>query len=134
MAACGKKLSKQSFAILDRIAEVDHVLQASPALREKVREIYPEVCFYFLNDRRPMLHAKRLAAGATERDALLATVFGSAFADVRSQVPKRLATDDDIRDALVAAWTAGRIADGRAESISSKSAVDVTGLPMEMRA
>ena len=134
VAACGKKMSKQSFAILDRIAEVDRMLQASPALREKVREIHPEVCFYFLNGRRPMLHAKRSAAGAAERDALLATVFGSAFADVRSQIPKRLATDDDIRDALVATWTAGRIVDGLAESISFESAVDVTGLPMEMRA
>jgi predicted RNase H-like nuclease len=81
-----------------------------------------------------MLHAKRSVAGAAERDALLANVFGDIFAELRTQIPKRLAADDDIRDALVAAWSAGRIADGRAESITAEGALDPTGLKMEMRA
>src|SRR5437867_2775376 len=39
LAACGKKLTKQSFSILDRIAEIDQLLQTTPTLRERIREI-----------------------------------------------------------------------------------------------
>jgi len=134
VAACGKKITKQSFSILDRIAEIDRLLQVTPSLRKKVREIHPEVCFCFLNCMRPMKHPKRTELGAAERESLLATVFGHAFQDLRSQLPKRMAADDDIRDALIATWTARRIADGRAESISPERSVDVTGLSMDMRA
>jgi predicted RNase H-like nuclease len=132
VAVCGKKMTRQSFGILDRIAEIDRALQSSPMLCEKVREIHPEVCFYFLNEKRPMENSKRTELGAAERDKVLERVFGNAFARIRAEIPKRLAADDDIRDALAAAWTAGRIADGVAECISGVSARDLTGLTMEM--
>jgi predicted RNase H-like nuclease len=134
LAASGKKITRQSFAILDRIKEVDCALQNSRLLREKVREIHPEVCFYFLNGRRPMQYPKRTVGGAAERETLVENVFGTAFTDIRAQIHRRLATDDDIRDALVAAWTAGRIADGVAESVSGECTVDRTGLVMDMSA
>lgn len=40
--------------------------------------------------------------------------------------------DDDIRDALVALWTAGRIVEGRAVAFPEFPPQDATGLRMEM--
>lgn len=58
-AACGKRLSKQAFAILPKISEVDKGLRADPELTKRVREVHPEVCFYFLNNKQPMAHPKK---------------------------------------------------------------------------
>lgn len=59
-------MSRQAFAILDRIADVNAELQARPAWRGRLREIHPELCFYFFNGERPMAHAKRTTDGGRE--------------------------------------------------------------------
>jgi predicted RNase H-like nuclease len=41
----GRGLSKQTFAILPKIKEVDALLQTHLKLRDVVREVHPEVCF-----------------------------------------------------------------------------------------
>jgi predicted RNase H-like nuclease len=41
----GKAVTKQTFAILQKIREVDALLQTRPELREVVREVHPEVAF-----------------------------------------------------------------------------------------
>ena len=69
--ACGKKLSKQTFAILPKIREVDIALRGSRQLQAGVREVHPEVCFYFLNSAQPMLYPKKSVEGALERLKLL---------------------------------------------------------------
>lgn len=44
-SCCGKAISKQTYAIVDKIREVDKLMQARPDLRRVVREVHPEVCF-----------------------------------------------------------------------------------------
>ena len=49
IAEMGKSLSAQAHAICTKIAEVDQLLLMSPALRHRVREVHPEVCFWAIN-------------------------------------------------------------------------------------
>lgn len=131
-AACGSRLSKQGYAILPKIREVDELLRRSPALIGRIREVHPEVSFYFLNGGRPMLHGKKCAAGRTERVELLQNHFGSAFERLRDVLPRSVVAADDIADALVALWSAERVAATKHETLRGPTAHDRFGLPMEM--
>jgi predicted RNase H-like nuclease len=132
--ACGKALSKQAFAILPKIREVDHTLRSMPWLQSRVYEVHPEVCFRLLN-AAPLDAPKKSADGFALRLALVETVFPHAFTLVRREVSRRIATDDDVADALVALWTAHRISRGTAVTFPESDApVDSLGLPMRMLA
>ncbi len=61
--AQGKGLSKQAWAIVPKIREVDEALRVDERLRDKVKEVHPELCFTVMNDGTPMAHAKRTDAG-----------------------------------------------------------------------
>lgn len=130
--ACGKRLSKQAYAILPKIAEIDAALQGSIELRERVFEVHPEVCFTVWNDGKPMLHPKASGFGFAERLRLAESVFGDAAERARSQFPRTDVSDDDILDALAALWTARRIAGNCAVRLSESDHRDATGLPMTM--
>jgi predicted RNase H-like nuclease len=130
--ACGKAVSQQTYAILEKIRNVDLLLRESPSLLASVREIHPEVCFYFWNDRKPMRYSKKSGFGFQERYRLVEKVFGTAVVEIRDVIPSRDASDDDILDAFAALWTAQRIYDGTAERISSVHECDEFGLPMQM--
>ena len=131
-AACGRRLSKQTYAILGRIREVDAALRAAPALRERVREAHPELCFAEWNGGRPMAHAKRTAAGLAERRRLVDAAFDGGFDAVRGRFPRALVADDDILDAFATLWTAGRVAAGVAHTVPAVPPRDAAGLPMQM--
>ena len=73
-AVHGKRLSKQTFAILPKIREVDIALRCRPRDAERVREVHPEVSFSVLNNDEPMVHPKRTGLGFTERLTLSAPV------------------------------------------------------------
>jgi len=132
--ACGKRLSKQAFAILPRIRAVDAILRETAEVRNSVYEVHPEVCFYFWNGGRPMEHPKRSGAGFMERYSLVDGVFPGAFESIRSAIPRRDAADDDILDALAALWTAQRIASGTAARLPAALEFDRFGLTMRMLA
>jgi len=44
--ACGKQLSKQTYALLPRIRDLGCLLREKPDLLNTVYEVHPEVCFY----------------------------------------------------------------------------------------
>jgi predicted RNase H-like nuclease len=131
-AACGKRLSKQAFAILPKISEVDKGLRADLSLAERVREVHPEVCFYFLNNQQPMAHPKKSGQGYSDRYRLLESHFGTAIADLRGQVPRKDAADDDLLDALVALWSAQRVRASSHACLPPDPPRDRFGLRMEM--
>lgn len=58
----GKKISRQTFAIRNKIRDADELLlsdtEASDKARRIVREVHPELCFWALNDHRPMQRSK----------------------------------------------------------------------------
>lgn len=132
LAAQGRKLSKQSFFLLPKIRELDGVLRADPQLVTGVVEAHPEVCFARWNGDRPMLHAKKTAAGRAERLALVESRFPGAASRLRSLFLKREVADDDILDALATLHTASRLADGSAVAFGDADARDSAGLPMQI--
>ena len=134
-AASGKKLSKQTYAILPKIREVDGALRADHASRERVFEVHPEVSFAVINGDKPMAYSKKRSAGKEERRLLLPPLYQAAFADFRPQWLHRDVATDDILDALAALWSAVRVGAGSARSFPPPpTARDAVGLPMRILA
>lgn len=134
-ADCGKAISQQAFQILDRIRDVDEAMRESAALRARVVEVHPEVCFYFMNGAVPLEDAKRSEGGKAMRKRLIAEAFGEGvFETIRTRYHSRQVADDDILDALAALWTARRVEQGQAETIPSSPPADRFRLPMQMKA
>jgi predicted RNase H-like nuclease len=128
----GKGISKQTFALIPKIAEVDSVL--TPELQTQVVEVHPEVCFWALAGGQPMAHRKANSEGYEERRrALCAALEGVAipdFKEAKNLAP--LAEAHDVLDAIAAAWTAWRLAQGKAGRLPSNPPTDPKGLRQEM--
>jgi len=128
----GKGISKQAFALCHKIAEVDRLM--SPELQARVVEIHPELCFWAMAGRRPMGHHKAKAEGFEERRGLLLRAYEGVripnLAEAASLVPP--AKSDDVLDAMAAAWTAARFAQGLAGRLPPNPPTDSRGLRMEM--
>ncbi len=107
-AATGRGLSQQAYALRHKVLEVDAWL---PDARVPVIEVHPELSFATAAGR-PLEHPKKTWAGLQERLSILASH--------GIQVPAELgaagatAAVDDVLDAAVACWTAGRHARGEA--------------------
>ncbi|MEO3689837.1 DUF429 domain-containing protein [Roseateles paludis] len=125
-----RKISKQSFAILPKISEVDACLRAAPGLAARVWEVHPEVSFAMLAGGSAMRRSKHSGFGFVERLRWLEAVLPGAAESVREQVAEKSASDDDVLDAVVAFWTALRIQEGRAVAIGSARERDAHGLRM----
>ncbi len=132
--ASGKGLTRQTFAILPKIGEVDSLLRRSEKARRIVREVHPEICFWALAGGSPMGHSKKKGAGFDERLALLKGFHPSVcgdFVQIRAEFRCWDLADDDILDAMAAAITAS--ADpGALQTLPKHRTTDSGGLPMEM--
>jgi predicted RNase H-like nuclease len=92
------------------------------------------VCFWAMAGKRPMRHHKVTHEGFEERRALL----HGAYEGV--QIPNLYeaaslvhpAKSDDVFDAMAAAWTASRFAQGLAGWFPADPPADARGLRMEM--
>ena len=130
-----KKLSKQTHAIIPKIYEVDKLLRASADLSERVYEVHPEVSFYYWNGKKPMQYSKRCGFGFLERYNLVEKEFPGAALKIRKEHKRSDVADDDILDAIAAAWTARRIHSNKNERIpAGDPETDDEGLPMQMLA
>ncbi len=119
----------QAFAIVGKVRQVD--LLMTPALQARVVEVHPELCFRQLNGGAPVLESKRTDAGFDLRHNLLEPVLPN-FDDLLASRQPSKAASDDVLDALVAVWTARRVAEDRAEWIPEDPPLDPKGLRMEM--
>jgi len=70
VAADGRKLSRQAWAILPKIREVDAFVRSDPTRNRWVREVHPEVCFFAWNGFVAMANRKKTLAGRIERESL----------------------------------------------------------------
>jgi len=119
----------QAFAILPKIREWDELLRSDPEARKRVREIHPEVSFAALSGGKGLVESKRTREGGARRRTLLAGVFGDEAVDsLLSRVPRQWAATDDALDALVALWSAERIARGEARTLPDPVVLDSCGL------
>jgi predicted RNase H-like nuclease len=128
----GRGLSRQSWAIVPKIREVDEILRDQPAWRGRVREVHPEVCFWAFAAGRSMMHNKKTEQGYEERIELLAARFPPA----RTLVDEVLTSEgsgvarDDAVDALAAALTG---VDGEdLQTVPDNPSRDRLGLVMAM--
>jgi predicted RNase H-like nuclease len=150
-----KGISQQAFGIFPKVKEVDGEMR--PELQRRVIEVHPEVSFQALARRKLKYgkkYSKKAPEGFEERRKLLLTVFGED--SVRSvdeikailhrflqqaqhealagnkKPPKRSGSPDDYLDAVVAAWTAHRWAEGKASRMPAETETDERGLRMEI--
>ena len=106
----GKGLSRQSFALLEKIRQVAEIAATDP----RVFEAHPEVSFAALAGGQA-LPSKKTWDGLMQRRALLSAA-GLAIPDLVDEASRRGAADD-IVDAVACAWTAARLARGEARSL-----------------
>jgi len=117
-------LSAQTFALVERIRDVDEVLRAAgPGVHDLVVECHPEVSLRALTGR--VLPRKKSAPGALQRLRALEAALGP----VPDEAPISAALDDAL-DALACAWTARRWLRGDAEVLGGGA--DATGTPMRI--
>ena len=124
----GVGLSKQSWNLIAKIAEIDRHIQ--PRDQVRLREAHPELIFHNLNDWQA-LPPKKTPEGARTRQALLAR-HGLALAPDALPCPRRLAGRDDLFDAAACALAAERALAGRARRLPPDPARDRRGLVMEI--
>ena len=89
------------------IGAVDETI-ATLDVKKTIREIHPEICFWALNNQRPMTYGKKTYEGVAERLAVL-QAFEPRTREILAAVQKEYRAKvaaDDILDALAAAVTA----------------------------
>ncbi len=129
-AKIGRGLPIQTFSIMPKIAEADATI--TPEMQDRVFEVHPEVSFWALADGS-MAQSKGEELGYLERKAALEGATGLSIPGRREAsrwAPP--AKPDDVLDAIVAAWTAKRVVDGKAGRLPEEPEMDSTGLRMEI--
>jgi predicted RNase H-like nuclease len=111
--ALGLGVSSQAYALRRRILEVDEAARAD----RRVVEAHPEVSFRALAGKT--LPPKKTWAGQAERRTALAAAGIELPEDLG---PANVVPPDDLLDAAVAAWSAQRVAEGRAERLGDDGA------------
>jgi len=125
----GRGFGAQAFGILPKIRDWDSLLRSDLSARNRIYEIHPEVSFAELNGGSGLVPGKKTPEGAQLRAKLLAHEFSAeAVRDLLDRVPRREAAPDDVLDALVALWSARRIAGGRSSSLPAVPSMDSYGL------
>ncbi|MCZ8518982.1 MULTISPECIES: DUF429 domain-containing protein [Paenibacillus] len=129
----GRGLSRQSWALVPKIRELDALLQREPAAGQRIFEAHPELSFAGLAGA-PMRSRKKTAEGFTERMEVLRGFLPEAdliVAELMARYPRKLVARDDIVDALVlAAAAAAAGSRERLSRVPEADSRDATGLPM----
>lgn len=130
----GRKLSKQALGILPKIRQVDQLLNSNNVARLRIRETHPELCFWALNKKNPMVYSKKDRRGIRERKKILFSLYPQSeliFKYAEQAYRRKDVARDDILDALAAAVTAS----GGEKSlmpVPARPEIDSKGLSMEI--
>jgi predicted RNase H-like nuclease len=116
-------LSRQAWGIAPKIRQVDEAM--TPDCQQWAFEVHPEVCFWALNQRRPMAHNKKTMEGTADRVVLLRRVFPQVETHLANR-PRGVGADD-LLDAAAAAWTGLRWHRNEAERVCAPE-LDERGL------
>ncbi|WP_297080823.1 DUF429 domain-containing protein [uncultured Demequina sp.] len=125
IAASGKSLSKQAWAITPKIREVDAHIKSGDA-SARILEGHPEVSFRAMAGES-IDHYKKSLSGLLLRRELLASE-GVAFPEGIERELKGCDLDD-LHDAAAMAWTARRVERGEVDSKPNAPEVFSDGLP-----
>jgi len=120
----GKALSVQAWNLVPAIRSLDIALGSPPD--QRVVEVHPELAFRALDPE--VTAPKATARGLAQRIRALASVMD--VLDALAEAPARVPAADAL-DACAAAWSAGRAAEGHAESVGDHVR-DRLGRPMRI--
>ena len=129
-----RKLSKQVLGIIPKIRQVDQLLTSNNVAKLRIREIHPELCFWALNYRNPMVFSKKDRQGIRERKEVLFPRYPHCeliFKYAKHTYSRKDVAIDDILDAIVAAVTASK-GEQALVTIPANPEIDSKGQPMEM--
>lgn len=130
--ADGRRVSKQTFAILPKVVEADEFVRSDSWARRIVHEVHPELSFAKWAGA-PMVHRKKSPAGREERLGLIAATFGpGVFEMARESLRGHHVRTDDLADAFAALWTAARIRACKADTFPPERTVDAEGVAMQI--
>ena len=79
-----------------------------------------------------MSHRKKSSAGKAEREALVKSMYGTAYTAAQSSLPRGQYGNDDLLDAFAALWSGERVVTGKALILPATPPIDSCGLRMEM--
>ena len=128
-AVLGKGLSKQTFAIMPKIAEADIVARARG--QDRLREGHPEVSFSKLAGA-PVRDGKTTLSGQAIRRRLLEDA-GFPVGRLVESVPRGFRGGlDDLLDACILAWSALRLSKGKHLTLPPLPSRDGQGLVMSV--
>ncbi|HEY6248357.1 MAG TPA: DUF429 domain-containing protein [Candidatus Angelobacter sp.] len=122
----GKGLTKQAWAIVPKIAEVDRSI--TPESQSRIKEGHPEVSFTQMNGGEPVLESKHTMEGRQARIRLLTAYFPNILSVLQQH--SRMA--EDVIDAFAMLWTARRICKREGSKLPAESQKDSRGLLMEI--
>lgn len=120
-------LTRQVYGLLPKLREVHDAM--NPELQLRIREVHPELSFAAMNDLEPMEHSKKSKRGQEERLRLLEGYFPDVRGALECTAAKGVGRDD-IVDAYGAAWSAWRMATGKAAYVPRQPELDSRGLRM----
>ena len=125
------KLSQQTFALFDKMREID--ARITPELQKRIFETHPELCFTLIREGEPCAHPKKTKEGEQERvEALQKVSFDKEFLRLETFTPFGNVREDFL-DACACAWSAQRILFNAAEVLPHEPARDANGLEMAIR-
>ncbi|WP_117592478.1 DUF429 domain-containing protein [Haloprofundus halophilus] len=128
-------LGTQTWAISDKIKELDEFLRNTEDARGIVREAHPEVCFWAFNDEEAIEYSKtsQPLTAFWSRVNVLERVDEDVLTHLRDGglAVETEASNDDLLDAFVLALTASART-GPLQTLPEDPEDDPKGLPMEM--
>jgi predicted RNase H-like nuclease len=126
----GRGVSKQAFAILRKVREVNELVRADSRAARCLIEVHPEVSFAAWRGEA-MKFNKKSAEGRAERSELILRHFGpDALGQVLESLKGVRVPHDDIADAFAGLWSAERYFNGRAHSFPPEPVYDSDNIPM----
>jgi predicted RNase H-like nuclease len=119
----GEGVSRQAYGLREKLFDVDRWVRTA---RQRGVEVHPELCFTRMAGA-PLPYPKTTWAGVERRRELLAAEGIVVAGDLGPA--GALAGVDDVLDAAAAAWTARRLAAGRAHPLPDPPEEFGDGLP-----
>ncbi|MCR9251261.1 MAG: DUF429 domain-containing protein [bacterium] len=128
----GKKISKQSYNISNKIKEADSVISSNKQLIPILKESHPELCFKYLNNGVPLQSSKKDKEGQIDRLNILrkhipeiSVVIESALRSTKRKDVKK----DDMIDAACL-MVCALLSDNKVDFIGEQ--IDDEGIPVTM--
>lgn len=134
-AHLGKGLSQQSFAISNKIREIDDFFKQAPDYMNNIMESHPEICFAMLSPtKKPINTAKNTSEGKDIRISILQQHYDQTtdFIEHVRNHPKLRKIEVDCIDALCLAVTGMLGMESGFKYLPEKPSNDRRGLRMQM--